>query len=125
MSDIDQIRKFIKRESAFDENDRLGAFDHCVTLLAKVDELEKRLKETPAYHCPKCDTWYSEDELRSQNDLNILTAAAIAHRACTSTEHNPLEGKLHGACVVCGVDWPCETAKTFLHKVEEQKWNRK
>ncbi len=46
-------------------------------------------------------------------------AAAIAHRVCCGTEHNPLEGKLHGLCVVCGTDWPCETAKLFL-KEEKQ-----
>lgn len=42
------------------------------------------------------------------------TAAAIAHRACCGTEHDPSQGKLHGYCVVCGVPWPCDTAKQFL-----------
>jgi hypothetical protein len=37
-------------------------------------------------------------------------AQLIAHRACCGTEHDPLNGKLHGYCVVCGVDWPCEYA---------------
>jgi hypothetical protein len=41
-------------------------------------------------------------------------AAAIAHRACCGTEHNPLQGKFHGYCVVCGVPWPCDTAVQFL-----------
>jgi hypothetical protein len=43
-------------------------------------------------------------------------AAAMAHRACCSSEHDPQQGKLHGYCVVCGVPWPCETATYFLRK---------
>ena len=43
-------------------------------------------------------------------------AAAMAHRACHSAEHDPLNGKLHGYCMVCGVPWPCETAEYFLRK---------
>ncbi len=43
-------------------------------------------------------------------------AAAIAHRGCCGTEHDPPNGKLHGYCVVCGVPWPCETAQYFLRK---------
>lgn len=43
-------------------------------------------------------------------------AAALAHRACCGTEHNPQEGKLHGYCIVCGIPWPCETAQAFLRK---------
>jgi hypothetical protein len=57
-----------------------------------------------------------EAELR----VDILTAACAAHRACCSEEHNPREGKLHGYCVVCGVSWPCETAKQFLVKPKER-----
>ena len=41
-------------------------------------------------------------------------AAALAHRACCGVEHDPAQGKLHGCCVVCGVPWPCDTAKYFL-----------
>lgn len=41
-------------------------------------------------------------------------AQLIAHRACCGTEHDPLNGKLHGYCVVCGVPWPCEYAGTPL-----------
>ena len=41
-------------------------------------------------------------------------AACLAHRACTGTEHDPNNGKLHGYCVVCGVPWPCDTANAFL-----------
>lgn len=42
------------------------------------------------------------------------TAAALAHRGCCGTEHDPPNGKLHGCCVVCGVPWPCETAQFYL-----------
>lgn len=43
-------------------------------------------------------------------------AAAQAHRACGSAEHDPQQGKLHGYCVVCLVPWPCETAQAFMRK---------
>ena len=52
------------------------------------------------------------------NDLRNRIAAATAHRGCCGTEHDPMNGKLHGCCVVCGVPWPCETAKTFLFTKE-------
>ena len=56
-----------------------------------------------------------ERQLAEKQDEQIkMTAAAIAHRACCGTEHAPMEGKLHGYCVVCGVPWPCETASVFL-----------
>ncbi len=41
-------------------------------------------------------------------------AAETAHRACCGVEHDPENGKFHGCCVVCGVPWPCETAKYFM-----------
>lgn len=50
----------------------------------------------------------------NRHDLENKVAAALAHRACCGTEHDPENGKLHGYCVVCGVEWPCETAKMFL-----------
>lgn len=47
-------------------------------------------------------------------DITADLAACTAHRACCGVEHDPANGKLHGLCVVCGVPWPCETAKYFL-----------
>jgi hypothetical protein len=52
-----------------------------------------------------------------QKDL----AAATAHRACCGSEHDPQNGKLHGCCIVCGVTWPCETAKVFLRSESEDR----
>jgi hypothetical protein len=43
-----------------------------------------------------------------------MIAAAIAHRACCGSEHDTSMGKFHGYCIVCGVPWPCRTAKAFL-----------
>lgn len=48
------------------------------------------------------------------NTLETMIAAATAHRACCGTEHDAPNGKLHGYCVVCGVEWPCETARAFI-----------
>lgn len=45
--------------------------------------------------------------------------AALAHRVCCGLEHDPANGKLHGDCVVCGVPWPCDTAKAFLVPAED------
>ena len=42
--------------------------------------------------------------------LTERTAQLLAHRACLGVEHDPVNGKLHGYCVVCGVPWPCEIA---------------
>ena len=49
-----------------------------------------------------------------RNEVSDKLASALAHRVCCGTEHDPSQGKLHGYCVVCGVEWPCETAKKFL-----------
>jgi hypothetical protein len=67
------------------------------------------------------------DKLRSEIEARMAmysadVAAAMAHRACCGTEHDPPNGKLHGCCVVCGVPWPCETASYFLRsKSDEQQ----
>jgi len=53
-------------------------------------------------------------------EIDVLTASALAHRACIGAEHNPEQGRLHGYCVVCGVPWPCETASFFLWPAPEQ-----
>lgn len=53
-------------------------------------------------------------KLRQSITLGVIekTAQFAAHRVCCGTEHDPLNGKLHGYCVVCGVPWPCEFAKS-------------
>lgn len=33
--------------------------------------------------------------------------SAETHRACTSEEHDAVNGKIHGLCVICGVPFPC------------------
>lgn len=53
-------------------------------------------------------------ELEQNDDLLARIASAAAHRVCCGTEHDPLNGKLHGYCVVCGVPWPCDTAEKYL-----------
>lgn len=53
-------------------------------------------------------------ELEAENARLRETNAATAHRACCGSEHDAQQGKLHGYCVVCGVPWPCDTAKYFL-----------
>jgi len=53
--------------------------------------------------CGYCDPAWESCE-------NERVAVLTAHRACHSAEHDPLQGKLHGFCVVCGVPWPCEYA---------------
>lgn len=48
---------------------------------------------------------------QGQSSLNERIAQLAAHRACHSAEHDPLQGRIHGYCIVCGVPWPCEIAK--------------
>jgi hypothetical protein len=55
----------------------------------------------------------------SNERVERLTASALAHRACCGTEHDPAHGKFHGCCIVCGVPWPCDTAKSFLVTQDE------
>ena len=78
--------------------------------------------------CPKCAPAGEHSSLNCpwQQALEVIESAApsapqgdteriaqlIAHRACHSAEHDPLNGKLHGYCIVCGVPWPCEYAGT-------------
>jgi hypothetical protein len=45
-----------------------------------------------------------------ETELLERIAQITAHRVCCGTEHDPLNGKLHGYCIVCGVPWPCEYA---------------
>lgn len=60
------------------------------------------------------------DRTLTSNELLVReTAAALAHRACCGTEHDTANGKLHGYCVVCGVPWPCDTAKYYLRPAPE------
>jgi hypothetical protein len=44
----------------------------------------------------------------------VSVEALTAHRACCGSEADPAQGKLHGYCIVCGVPWPCETARLGL-----------
>lgn len=41
-------------------------------------------------------------------------AIITAHRPCHSAEHDPVNGKLHGYCIVCGIPWPCEIARHYF-----------
>lgn len=73
----------------------------------RFDWMHDALRELIDY----CDALHAvEPETVRPEDL----AAALAHRACCGVEHDPAQGKLHGYCVVCGVPWPCDTAKHFL-----------
>lgn len=47
-----------------------------------------------------------------------MIAAAIAHRVCSSAEHDPANGKMHGCCIVCCEPWPCDTAKRFMPQTQ-------
>lgn len=58
---------------------------------------------------------------RSHTANSSDLAAALAHRACHAAEHDPLNGKIHGYCMVCGVPWPCDTAKYFLRPLTDEK----
>lgn len=56
----------------------------------------------------------------SQDLLLERTAQISAHRACCGAEHDPSNGKIHGYCVVCGVDWPCDYAGTLPEPMPAQ-----
>lgn len=64
---------------------------------------------------PRQEVWHTYP---SDQTIAEAIASAVAHRACTNSEQDPRNGKLAGYCVVCGVPWPCETAKTFLREAK-------
>lgn len=75
--------------------------------------------ETPTKETNTEPQWMADvraDIERRMACYNSDVAAAMAHRACCGSEHDPQQGKLHGYCVVCGVPWPCDTAQYFLRK---------
>lgn len=46
--------------SSYEESD--------ANLQKKVKELEEKLAGKPAYHCPKCDSWFSEEALEQKDE---------------------------------------------------------
>ena len=59
---------------------------------------------------------------QARQHIVIERAAQLtAHRACCGTEHDPLNGKIHGYCVICGVPWPCDYAGIPPTKTEEEE----
>lgn len=65
-------------------------------------------------YSPGAQTTKQPTPLHAYRNLGEDVAAAIAHRACCSSEHDPEKGRIHGYCIVCGIPWPCETARYFL-----------
>lgn len=92
-------------------------------LAAKCDELRAKLARFTEHHK---DAQAMMDGLEAENaglrarvaDLESADrgrqleriAQLTAHRVCCGTEHDPIHGKLHGYCVVCGAPWPCAYA---------------
>lgn len=98
MNAIERLRQYITKASFNVDADRHSAL-HCL------DELDRLTRSPTAFG----KGYETTDGLQAR-----MIAAATTHRACCGTEHDPLNGRLHGYCVVCGVDWPCETAKFFM-----------
>lgn len=73
--------------------------------------LENLLVQTPSQDARRA-LGIALDCIRARPSLDLTVAQA--HRACHAAEHDPQNGKLHGYCMVCGVPWPCDTAKYFL-----------
>jgi hypothetical protein len=46
-------------------------------------------------------------------------AQLTAHRACLGVEHDAMNGRLHGYCVVCGIPWPCPKC---CHRIATAAW---
>ena len=62
----------------------------------RVAELEAELAEKPAYHCPKCDSWFSEGELKALAGER-LTIRQV-HRNGVECVHGRF---LHERCDLC------------------------
>lgn len=79
------------------------------------------------YDCRDCSAYFDQETKKLEAEIARLLepmvlqeriAQITAHRACCGTEHDPVNGKLHGYCVVCGIPWPCEYAGTPPVKLE-------
>jgi len=91
-------------------------------------ELEDEVREIIAHNIKNddSDSWteiarlileHIEDAMAliiAVESLQNKIAAATAHRVCCGVEADVVNGKIHGYCVVCGVPWPCETARAFI-----------
>lgn len=91
----------------------------CRSLIARAGALHDR---TEADHMNWRHCGLGGDDVPTSKDETLLRAdlaAALAHRGCCGSEHDPANGKLHGYCVVCGVPWPCDTAKFFMRSASE------
>lgn len=86
-------------------------------LKAKLATAEKRelesLRERDGWKAQFEDAVHGYESAKAAPAASVdpeRVAQLIAHRACCGVEHDPVNGKLHGACIVCGVPWPCEYA---------------
>lgn len=91
---LDEYQSAIHRSIAADSN-----FSGCSPA-----EVEDRLNKVLAARAAV------QHQLRAECNHAELVAQFTAHRACTGAEHDVTAGKIHGCCVVCGVDWPCDYA---------------
>ena len=51
------------------------------------------------------------DDCVRNRKIDERIAQLVAHRVCGNQEHNPLNGKIAGYCIVCQVPWLCNIAK--------------
>jgi hypothetical protein len=63
------------------------------------------------YLCEACYRRAVEVFVRSATPaIQERVAVLMAHRATHAAEHDPINGKIHGYCIVCGIPWPCNYA---------------
>jgi hypothetical protein len=79
------------------------------TLLKERDEVRSNLAEERGMKM-LVEARLENAEARSSAAIAERIAQISAHRVCISGEHDPQNGKIHGYCVVCGVEWPCYIA---------------
>lgn len=112
-------------------NDRSVTFAHVLTMRGKaVEQLIEAARaavraenEPPADReirstCmePGCGR-YNGDHASGCPRTSDVTAA-LAHRAVGNQEQDIQSGKIAGYCIVCQVQWPCDTAKHFLRPAQ-------
>jgi len=95
----DMHREKIWKKRVAELETQLANFEsdaYVLSLLTKIDELEAELAEKPAYHCPKCDSWFSEGELKALAGER-LTIRQV-HRNGVECVHGRF---LHERCDLC------------------------
>ena len=97
----------------------------CKEAMRCIAELEAELAELKSHEdgpCIYCDPL--RRQLAAKDEESKRIAVLRAHREVNSQEHDPVNGKCHGDCIVCAVPWPCDFATSECEKALQEENER-